>query len=66
MTSIENYLTDVENSSASAKSSSSACAESVYMARAESISGPIAANTSATYIESMHALGIIILVFRFC
>ena len=48
MTSIENYLADIENSSFSVESSSLASVENVYIARAESIPGPIIINILAT------------------
>ena len=66
MISIENYLAGVENLSPGAESGSSASVESIYAARAESIPGPIAANTPATWAESTRILGATILVLRFC
>jgi hypothetical protein len=48
MTGIENRSAGIENSSPGIESGSSASAESVYAARAESIPGPIAANAPAT------------------
>jgi hypothetical protein len=66
MTSIENYSADIENPSPGAESGSSASVESVYIARIESIPGPIAANALATWVESMRTLGATILVLGFC
>jgi hypothetical protein len=66
MTNIENYLAGIENPSPSAESGSSASAESVYIAKAESIPRPIIVNTSATWVESTHILRATILVLRFC
>jgi hypothetical protein len=48
MTNIENHLAGIENPSPGTESGSSASIESVYVARAESIPRPIAANTPTT------------------
>jgi hypothetical protein len=66
MISIENYLAGVKNPSPSAESGSSASAESVYIARVESVPGPIIANIPATWAESIRILGATILVLGFC
>jgi hypothetical protein len=66
MTSIENYSAGIENPSPGVESGSLASAESVYIARAESVPGPIIVNVSATWAENMHILRAIILVLRFC
>jgi hypothetical protein len=66
MTDIENYSAGVENPSPGIESGSSASAESVYIARIESIPGPIIANILATWIESMCVLRATILVLGFC
>jgi hypothetical protein len=66
MTSIENYSAGIENPSPGVESGSSANAESVYIARVESVPGPIIANAPATWVESAHILGAIILALGFC
>jgi hypothetical protein len=66
MTSVENCLAGVENPSPGVESGSLASAESVYVARAESIPGPIAVNIPTTWAESVHVLGAMILVLGFC
>jgi hypothetical protein len=66
MTSIENYLAGIENPSPGVESGSLANVESVYIARAESVPGPIVANVSVTWVESVYILGVIILVLGFC
>jgi hypothetical protein len=48
MTSIKNYLAGVENPSPGIESGSLASAESIYIAKAENIPGPIIANILAT------------------
>jgi hypothetical protein len=48
MTNIENYSAGIENPSPGIKSGSLASIESVYIARAENIPGPIIVNILAT------------------
>jgi hypothetical protein len=66
MTNIENCLASVENPSPSIESGFLASIESVYIARAESIPGPIIINILATWAESTYILGAMILVLGFC
>jgi hypothetical protein len=66
VTGVENCLAGVENPSSGIESGFLASIESVYVARAESVSGPIVANILATWAESMRILGAMILVLRFC
>jgi hypothetical protein len=66
VTNIENRSADVENPSPSIESGSLVSVESVYIARAESIPGPITANILATWAESAYILRATILVLRFC
>jgi hypothetical protein len=66
MTGIENYSAGIENPSPGVESGSSASAESVYIARAESVPGPITANIPATWAESARILGATILALGFC
>jgi hypothetical protein len=48
MTNIENYLANIENSSPGIESGFLASIKSIYIARAENIPRPIAANIPAT------------------
>jgi hypothetical protein len=66
VTSIENRSASIKNFSPGIESGFSVSVESVYIARAESVPGPIAANILATWAESMHILRVMILVLRFC
>jgi len=66
MTNIKNYLAGIKNHSPGIENGSLASAESVYIARAESIPRPIAANTPVTWAESIYILKAIILALRFC
>jgi hypothetical protein len=65
MTGIENCLANIENPSPSAESGSLASVKSVYIARVESIPGPIVVNTPATWTESIYILEAMILALRF-
>jgi hypothetical protein len=65
MTSIENYLAGIKNSSPGVESGSLASIESVCAARAESIPGPIIVNALATWVESIYILGATILALEF-
>jgi hypothetical protein len=65
MTNIENYLASIENLSFNIESSSLANIKSIYIARAESIPGPIIVNILVTWAENIYILRAIILVLRF-